>query len=47
MDTSLRVRLIGLGIQLTLVGGLLTLTFGDLGLSLVVVGTFVTGWGVV
>lgn len=47
MDTSLRVRLIGLGIQLTLVGGLLTLTFGDLGLSLVVVGTFVTGWGVI
>ena len=47
MDTSLRVRLIGLGIQLTLVGGLLTFMFGELGLSLVVVGTFVTGWGVI
>lgn len=46
MDDELRIRLIGIGLQLTLLGGFATLWLNEVGLSLVVVGTVVTGWGV-
>lgn len=46
MDEELRIRFIGVGLQLTLLGGFAAGPFGDAGLLLVLLGTVITGWGV-
>ncbi|MFC4450049.1 MULTISPECIES: hypothetical protein [Halorussus] len=47
MDEEMRIRFVGVGVQLTLLGGFAAFRFGEFGLLLVVAGTFFTGWGVV
>ncbi|NHN58668.1 MULTISPECIES: hypothetical protein [Halorussus] len=46
MDGETRIRFVGVGLQVTLLGGFAAGQFGDAGLLLVMLGTIITGWGV-